>query len=339
MSMRSLSLAAAALIVGFAATPDRAHAWAETGHRMVTRLGVEALPPELPAFLRTPLAIDQITELSREPDRSKGAGQPHDADLDPGHFIDLDDERRVMGGPPLSGLPRTRADYEKALQAAGTDSWKAGYLSYSIIEGWQQLVKDFGYWRVARVGEALSPTAEDWAWFAADRKLRESLIIRDLGVWSHYVGDGSQPLHVTIHYNGWGDGPNPFGMTQEKIHAPFEGKFVHDTSKPEAVRAAMPPPEDCGATIQDCTVSYLAETYRYILPLYRMWGRGDFQSRHPDAVQFTDQRIAAGAGMLRDLVTKAWRESANAMVGYPAISVRTIEEGRPPPIGNIRGLE
>jgi hypothetical protein len=28
-----------------------------------------------------------------------------------------------------------------------------------------------------------------------------------LGIWSHYGGDASQPLHVSIHYNGWGDYP------------------------------------------------------------------------------------------------------------------------------------
>ena len=338
MSPRLLPVAILALALAGLA-PERAHAWADSGHRLVTRLGVEALPAEIPAFLRTPEAVDQLAELSREPDRSKGAGQPHDGDLDPGHFLDLDDERRVLGGPPLNNLPTTRAAYEKALQAAGTDSWKAGYLPYSIIEGWQQLVKDFGYWRAARVGEALAPLAADRAWFAADRRLREALIIRDLGVWSHYVGDASQPLHVTVHFNGWGDGPNPFGMTQEKIHAPFEGELVRETVRAEAVRAAMAPAADCGETIRDCTIDYLAESYQYVLPLYRTWAAGDFQSHHPEAVDFVTRRIAAGAGALRDMVVKAWRESANANVGYPPLSVRTIEEGRPPPIGNIRGFD
>jgi len=339
MSTRFLSVAAMALAAGLALAPQRAHAWADTGHRLVTRLGVETLPAEVPAFLRTPEAVSQIAEIGREPDRSKGAGQPHDGNLDPAHFLDLDDERRVMGGPPLSSLPRTRADYEKALHAAGTDSWKAGYLPYSIMEGWQQLVKDFGYWRVARVGEALAATPEDRAWFGADRRLRESLILRDLGVWSHYVADAAQPLHVTIHYNGWGDGPNPFGMTREKIHAPFEGAFVRDTMTAATVRAAMPPPAaDCGL-IQACTTDYLADSYQYVLPLYRMWGQGDFQARHPDAAAFVAQRLGMGAAMLRDLTVKAWRESANASVGYPPISVRSVEEGRSPPIGNIRGLD
>ena len=36
-----------------------------------------------------------------------------------------------------------RADYEALLQAAGTDSWKAGYLQYSIVDQYQQLTLDF----------------------------------------------------------------------------------------------------------------------------------------------------------------------------------------------------
>ncbi len=52
------------------------------------------------------------------------------------------------------------------------------------------------------------------------------VIIRDLGVWSHYIGDGSQPMHVSVHYNGWGNYPNPNGYTMAKIHAYFEGEYV-----------------------------------------------------------------------------------------------------------------
>jgi hypothetical protein len=333
-------LALFVLLAAAALAPARASAWADTGHRLVTRVGLERLPADLPAFLRTPEAIETMTELGREMDRSRSAGQPHDANLDPGHFLDLDDERRVMGGPPLYDLPATRAAYEKALQAAGTDSWKAGYLPYAILEGWQQLVKDFGYWRVLRVGEALSPRPEDRAWFAADRRRREALIVRDLGVWSHYVADASQPLHVTVHYNGWGDGPNPFGMTQEKIHAPFEGEFVRSNVTLDAVRAAVPAPDPCTGQVRECVLDYLAETYRYVLPLYRRWGEGEFRRRDPEAVAFATERVAAGAGALRDLVARAWQESATASVGYPSITVRSVEQdGSPPPIGAIRGYD
>jgi hypothetical protein len=60
-------------------------------------------------------------------------------------------------------------------------------------------------------GAETATTPEERAWFEADRRLREKLTIRDIGIWSHYVGDASQPMHVSVHFNGWGDYPNPNG--------------------------------------------------------------------------------------------------------------------------------
>src|SRR5436190_8804971 len=146
-------LLATALAAALAAAPNLALAWGSSGHRMIGELAVRALPAEVPAFLRTPAAALDVGELSREPDRSKGAGRLHDNDRDPGHFLDLDDSGKVLGGPLLSALPPTRADYEAALRAAGTDTWKAGYLPYSIVDRWQQLALDFAYWRVLTAAE------------------------------------------------------------------------------------------------------------------------------------------------------------------------------------------
>ena len=45
-----------------------------------------------------------------------------------------------------------------------------------------------------------------------DTKPVETAILLYAGWLGHYVADGSQPLHVTIQYNGW-TGPNPHGYT------------------------------------------------------------------------------------------------------------------------------
>src|SRR5690606_13730042 len=111
-----------------AGSAGQALAWGATGHRLVGQAAAEALPDELPAFLRTAEAASEIGELSREPDRSKGAGKLHDTGRDPAHFLDLDDAGEVMGGPTLSELPPTRAEFESLLRGAGADSWKAGWL-------------------------------------------------------------------------------------------------------------------------------------------------------------------------------------------------------------------
>ena len=85
-------------------------AWARgaTGHRYIGELAVQNFPKEIPAFLRTKQAATEIGLLAQEPDISRNAGQPHDADSDPGHFVDISDDGSILGGPKLSALPATR---------------------------------------------------------------------------------------------------------------------------------------------------------------------------------------------------------------------------------------
>src|SRR5689334_2099238 len=131
---RLLAAACAALVF---AQPAQVWAWGSSGHRMIGVAAMKALPAELPGFLHSPQAAVDVGEFSREPDRLKRAGRAFDSDRDQGHFLDLGDDGTVFGGPRATALPATRQDYEKALQAVGSDSWKAGYLPYSILESHQ----------------------------------------------------------------------------------------------------------------------------------------------------------------------------------------------------------
>ena len=105
--MRKLFLLGLAL-----ATP--ALAWGGKGHRIIGELAVRNFPAEIPAFLKTPTAAIQIGLIAQEPDISRSAGQPHDSDLDPGHFLDASDDGTVLGGPKLSALPASRRDFDTA---------------------------------------------------------------------------------------------------------------------------------------------------------------------------------------------------------------------------------
>jgi len=332
-------LAFAAILAGTSGFVGHVLAWGATGHRIIGRLAVEALPPELPSFLRGPAAIEAVGELAREPDRWKGAGKVHDSDRDPGHFLDLGDDGRIFGGPVLAALPATRADYETALRAVGSDSWKAGYLPYSIIGDWQQLAKDFAYWRIDTAAAKTVADPKHRAWFAADAAEREMLIERDLGTLAHYVGDGSQPLHVSIHYNGWGPLPNPEGFTQDRVHGPFEGAFVHDFVKVEAVRAAMVPYRECHCPIEARTQAYLAATGGFVIPFYRLQKAGGFVGGDARGQAFATERLAAGASELRDQVVEAWRASAAGEVGWPAVKVADVEAGRVDPYDSLYGVD
>ena len=337
VGMRRLTALALATLV--LAIPNLAAAWGNSGHRMLGEAAMQALPLELPAFLRTRQAVLDVGELSRELDRSKGAGKIHDADRDPGHFIDLDEDGKVLGGPPMAPLSGTRADYETALRAAGIDQWKAGYLPYAIVDRWQQLTADLAYWRVLKAAEANPRWIVNRAWYATDRRRREALILKSLGELSHLVGDGSQPLHVTTHFNGWGDYPNPKGYSTQRLHGPFESDLVLATVRPGAVAAQVARLNVCGCSIEQRTVDYLTATGRQVIPFYEMEKAGGLTRGDPRGTVFATTRIAVGASELRDLITEAWRASLDSKVGWRPIAVREVLAGRVDPFPSLYGID
>lgn len=336
----ALLLATACLI------PVQAVGWGASGHRMIGELATRALPDEIPAFVRTSQSVAFIGELAREPDRWRDAGLAHDRERDPGHFVDATDDGHVYdGGPSLKALPPTREDYDTAVRAT-TSFWArdpkdkhtqytAGYLPYSIIDGWQQLVHDFAMWRVDVAGEKFARSAEDRAWFTQDRILREGLTVRDLGVWAHYVGDASQPLHVSLHYNTWGDFPNPENFTQSPgLHSKFESAFVHDNVTEADIAPLMAPYRACACAIEVRTGDYLMTTHGFVAQTFRLDKVHGFDkpaaggAANPEAKAFAAARLAAGAAELRDMIVDAWRASATARIGYKGvIDVQKVEAG------------
>lgn len=333
--MKARLLAAALSLV----LPAQALAWGSSGHRIVGEAAMAALPSEIPAFLRNPAAVRDVGELSREEDRSKGSGKVHDHNRDAGHFLDLDDEGKLLGGPAFLPLPATRADYEKALQAAGLDSWKAGYLPYSIIDRRQQLTKDFAYWRVLVYARAHERNAKRRAWYAQDLARRQAQILRTIGELSHFVGDGSQPLHVTVHYNGWGDYPNPNGYTTAKVHGPFESEFVFENVKPADVTKAMSPLNVQDLSLERRTTEYLLKTSTFVVPFYELEKAGGIRNGDPRGVALATDRLAVGASELRDLVVASWRVSATATVGWPILKVEDVLAGKIDPYDSLYGKD
>lgn len=326
---RIRTLLAALAVFAAALSGGQALAWGSTGHRLIGALAIEALPPQLPAFVRDSAAT--VAEYSREPDRWKGSGRIHDSDLSPAHFVDVGDDGKILGGPALSALPETLAGYDAALRAVGVDSWKAGYLPYSIEETWQQLANDFAFWRVEQAALTRVKNPDHLAWMKLDMHAREALILRDIGVLSHYVGDGSQPLHVSVHFDGWGPFPNPEGFSTDRIHAPFEGPFVRDHADAAGVRRLETPYKPCDCAIADWTRSYLGATVAQVAPLYRLWKAGAFAGDDPRGRDFVDARLAAGASALRDAIIDAWAASATQKVGWPApVNMAQVEAGLDP---------
>jgi hypothetical protein len=333
--MKACAALATLLCLG---TGGEALAWGSSGHRMIGEAAIEALPDELPPFLREESSAAAVGELSREPDRSRNAGKTHDSDRDPGHFVDGGDDGKIGGVVAFAALPPTRDDYETALRAAGTSSWKMGYLPYSIIEDWQQLVKDFAYWRVDAAGERNTANPDHKAWLLGDRLRRQAQILVDIGLLSHFVGDGSMPLHASVHYNGWGPYPNPNGYTLEHVHVAWEGPYVRQVVTEAALKAAMRPFHDCNCPIDQRVGAYLSDDLAAMTTYYELEKAGAFKPGVAKGVQFTTARVAAGAAELRDEIVLAWRASGQAHIGYqPELSVSDVESSKVDPYPSLYG--
>jgi len=334
---------AAALLSATTLGGEQAQAWGHTGHVFVSQAAVMALPAEVPAFLRTATAARMIGELGPEADVSKSAGDAttpnagvHEFERNNGHFIDLDDNGNVLGfaSIPLSGLLQpnnARRDFDTALRAASgnVNTQYDGYLPYNLVDMWQQVRKDFAYIR-AFTAAVNNPATDpsDRSYFQYQLQLRQQLTLRDIGYWSHFVGDASQPLHVSVHFNGWGNFPNPNNYTTQPIHARFEGAFVKNFITINDVASEMGPYVPCNcAGIEARVRTYLAATLAQVIPLYQTAGTDLYQTAQPAEVDFVVERLSAGATELRDEIVDAWRSSQTIFVGFPLIKVSDIESG------------
>ena len=315
-----------------AAAPLPAFAWGAQGHRIVNGAAVRTLPEGVPAFLRGAAAHDEIALLGPEADRVKGAGAPLDDDDNPGHYLDALDDFTVAGVVKLAAFPKDRAEYDRALRTASspTDEFGQGYLPYQIADGWQRIVRDLAYWRVDVVGEAKAPTAEERAFFAYDRSVREAVTLRDVGYWGHFVADASQPLHVSVHFNGWNGqkygNPNNFSESRT-IHARFETTLVRAVATEDLVLARVPALATSNDPILVQIGAYLTATASKVPDVYRLEAAGAIDTPSPAATSLVLDRLAAGAGQMRNFIVEAWLASADAKVGYPPIAVRDVESG------------
>jgi hypothetical protein len=276
-----------------AAHAPQAHAWGNEGHRLVNKLAAGALPAGVPDFLRSEAAVNEIEYLGPEPDRWRSAGEPElNAAQAPEHFIDL--ELADALGP----LPHKRMDFEAKVFAAGQRPEKIGLQPWETDEVWERLKAAMRQYRELKAA-------------GQDTKPVEQAVLFYAGWLGHYVGDGSQPLHTTVQYNGW-TGPNPNGYTTgRQIHWQFEGPFVGANIHAPEVEAKMTPVKAIGGDMFDAYVGYLRHTATYVERVYQLEKAGGFVGAGTgESREFTAERLAAGASMLRDMIYTAWLESA-----------------------------
>jgi TonB family protein len=269
---------------------------------MINRLAAESLPADVPAFLRTQEAINEIAYLGPEPDRWRSRAEPElNAAQAPDHFIDIE------YADLIGSLPRQRYQYIAALyayiaahpdRAADLRPERVGFQPYITNEVWERLKSAMRDYRTLSAAHQ-------------DTKPVEAAILFYAGWLGHYVADGSQPLHVTINYNGWVEKENPNGYTTaHTIHSQFETAFVDAAINVSDVQSFLTPLHPINDEWDDY-LAYLRHTGSLIERVYQLDKQHGFDGTGtPESKQFTAERLAAGASMLRDLIVAAWVKSA-----------------------------
>jgi hypothetical protein len=280
--------------------------WGNEGHGAINHVACEKLPSTVPEFLRS--ACDQLAYIAPEPDRWR---QPSELALkrfqEPDHFIKLE---AVEG----MDLPPDRYSFYRELDTRREETpghpddllpERVGLQPYATIEVYERLVVAFREYRRALLEHDNPAYPEADAIFYA-------------GWLGHYVADGANPLHTSIHYNGW-VGANPRGYTTSNtIHWKMEGIFVAANFKQlQFAELVSSQPRQLKHPFQDY-MNYLQDSHKQLEATYQLDKQGGFDGAGtPESRQFIRGRLASGATMLRNMWYSAWVQSGENLDSKP----------------------
>jgi len=295
----------AVILVAALGIPESAFSWGTRAHAVIDHTAVDTLPDDGPVFLKK--YADYIAGSASIPDTWRGASEPFSKiEEDPNHGW-FREQFSFMKEVPRSRYEFVLELYREYLRIEKSDPENAkrmnvrwtGTLPFAASEVYGHLVADMRYLRKARAeGKDTTFLEQTCAFYVA---------------WmGHYIGDGSQPLHDTIHHDGW-QGPDPNGYTRDpKIHGRFESQYVDAIALTEEdIVARIGKPGHLQGDVFDLILAHLDEAGSNVEAVYKLDKRNAFSDVHDqEAREMVYSRTAAGARMLRDLVYRAWLESA-----------------------------
>jgi hypothetical protein len=267
-------------------------AWGEKGHFMINQLAIDASASRLPAFMNSNRS--RLIYNAYEPDRwREDVKSPLNAAQAPDHFIDSE----YWG--PLATLEPDRYKFMEKVAAKKVNLSTIGYLPYSMIENYGRLVNAFRQYRSAKTTD--------------DQRTAEANAVYYAGILGHYVGDGSQPMHTSIHFNGWAQGlPNPKRYTTDRMfHSRYETAYVNRAIQIQSVRPKVRAPQRL-KDVFGAIKQYLNAGFSELEPMYDMEKSGEFNPElpRPRGSEFIAAQLARAASMLSDMWYTAWLESA-----------------------------
>jgi hypothetical protein len=273
--------------------------------------------------VKTAEARERIAFLSGEPDRWRNT---QDNTLkhfnEPDHFMDMD----YLKGfdltpetlPPyrydfVATLALVRAkkpDVEPTVDAAKDQARNRalfGFLPWTINEHYSKLKSGFSY---LKAFQNHGGTAEEI------RNAQEN-ILYIMGVMGHFVGDATQPLHTTKHYNGWmGDNPKDY-PTKKTFHSWIDGGYFGKVGlDTEALLKQVKPAvlieraNSGNEGVFKPVVAFIAEQHQLVEPIYQLEKDGKLSGNGTVGLEgkpFLQRQILAGGHMLGSIWLTAWK--------------------------------
>jgi hypothetical protein len=302
------------------------NAWGLRGHTLANLAAVEAIPADGPVFLKEHKAY--IGHLGTIPDTWRSQTEPWLRISEDANHSWYTEGFSFIPKPPHSRTEFILRVYDEYLKVSRTDPAQAkllnirytGLQAYSIIEGYERIKAGMRLYRyaarrgayrftdIAKMYAAVSPLYRD---AAEVRKMLAADIAFYSGWVGHYVADAAQPLHNSIHHDGW-SGDNPKDYTRDpEIHGRFETEYVNLIAVSEAdVVKHVPQRARHLDDVWPAVLNHSLEAREFVEKVYEMDKRGAFVRKDDgEAREFTHRRLAAGAAFLRDLIYTAWIES------------------------------
>ena len=255
--------------------------WWSGGHGILTKAAVQALPDEVPAFFRD--GERMIAHCAYDPDISKNRGAPHVNGAEhPEHYLDLE----LLEGKPL---PKSRYEFTQLCTELRIKPDKVGFVPYALAEWTERLAVAF---------------AEHRKW--PNNSFIQSKCLVYAGFVAHYAQDMCQPLHLTIHFNGWKqpDGSVLHKGIHEKVDALIENLELNpsDLAKDQMIQP-----------LDDLMTGIVEEFHAGYSLLNRVYELGDKPpkdwERVPEVVDFATERAREATRFTAALYLTAWELS------------------------------
>jgi hypothetical protein len=137
-----------------------------------------------------------------------------------------------------------------------------------------------------------------------------------MGVMGHFVGDASQPLHTTKHFNGWVGENLSHYTTEHTFHQLIDGGFFNRTGGIDVKKlsAKIHPAEKITAAsdpngIFRTSVDFVVANNQLVEPLYKMEKEGKLSTEGDAGAEgraFLETQIVKSGQLLGNLWLTAW---------------------------------